>query len=1162
MAHPSVSEILAVAAGGDVPTELERHLATCSSCRELAGLAGADDMSTEAPSDEDLEDLPTIDRRLYNRWKELAEGRGGMGRTLRARDRRLGREVAIKELLDPKALPPAFRQAARERFEREARLTARLQHPAIVTIYEGGKWDDGEPFFTMPLVRGKPLDHEIEACKTLNERLGLLPRITTMAEAIAYAHSEGIVHRDIKPQNVLIGSFGETIVIDWGLATDLRAKDSPEKPIPDVPDVPDLGFTKLGVGTPSYMPPEQAHGAPADPRMDIYALGATLYHTLSGTPPYGYGPTNLIREKLRAGPPEALVDLEPDTPPELLAIVAKAMAREPADRFQSARELADELQRFQTGQFTRTHRYTLRDLLRVWIRRHRAVLQVAAVFTMAFVVVAILAILRITQERDQAKRELERSRGITASSLAPNPLKRIEALELGIQAVAPRLRAGQPPLPEALQGLVDALSAGPTAIRLDVPSGSLVQFKMTPDDSMLVSLGTDGFVRFWDPQTGKHLRALPTTTRGLYELQISPNGTWLAACGYQEPNAELWNIENGEHHILQTRGPAMRCLFSRDGTALFTTDRDEKEVVWWDPKSAEAQAHFPIDGRPTDLAISNRGLVAVGSSSGKIHLWNPITKKHVSYEGHDREVTSLQFTEDGTSLWSGGIDGRVLQWPSGMDVAARPTVIVNDPTVQIRNVNVAANGRFVYWGSGEPYAWSTTLLDRHDQGRTCQLEDRNFYAVLLESSRDASRLVSDSAEGALQIWDVEGCAPVIRVDLPESMTLAGYRGQEVTRLQRLAWIGNGNALLWDFREGAATGLLLGHTSDIVTTDISSAGDRFVTASMDGTARIWALHTGKALGVLRHDAELVGARFSPDGSKIITASLDGVAQLYDANGQWLDTFGEPGEPLSTALFSPHGHYVLTASFDGTAKLWNVATGDLERTFDAADGPVHAAAFSPDGTALFTACANRSIWRWNVATGKLEATVASTQPQKEYGVGSLFVSPEGAMLFVGMTQKSTLLRADDLQFVAEVDGRAASAMTSPFLADGRRLLLVDGDGRTLLNEIGTNDKRIFAGHSKLILSARLSGDGKRLFTGSMDGTVRVWDVAQQTTAFSIHVPELGQVTSVIPSPDGRWIITAYSSGALRLYPATAESALDRACSTLSDWGKLSEVSGDCP
>jgi len=1142
-----------------MPPELERHLATCSACRELAGLAGADETNTEASKDKDLDDLPTIDRQLYHGWKELADGRGGMGRTLRARDRRLGREVAIKELLDGKDLPPAFRQAARDRFEREARLTARLQHPAIVTIYEGGKWDDGEPFYAMPLVRGKPLDAEIEACTTLPQRLALLPRITTMAEAIAYAHVEGIVHRDIKPQNVLIGSFGETIVIDWGLATDLRVKDSAEKPLLDVPDVPDVGFTKLGVGTPSYMPPEQALGAPADPRMDIYALGATLYHALSGTPPYGYNSTNLIREKLRSGPPTPLVDLAPDTPPELLAIVAKAMARDPADRFQSARELADELQRFQTGQFTRTHRYTLRDLLRVWIRRHRAVLRVASAFALALVALGIVAIWRITEERDQAKRELERSRGITASSLAPNPMKRIEAITLGIQAVAPRVRTGQPPLPEALQGLVDALSAGPAAIPLDVQNGSIVRFRQTPNGTALASMGTDRFIRFWDPKTGKQLQALHTSTLGLYDVQFSSDGNWFAACGYQEEKAELWNMTTNEQRILPGHGPISRCVFSHDATTLFTVDW--KEVTAWDPQTAAPRDHLTLGDKPTAFAMSTRGLIAVGTDKGILHFWHPKTKRHVQVEGHEQAVTSLRFTPNEMHVWSGGIDGRVLQWPVDLDAPLHPTPIAHDPTVQIRDIGATDDGRYAYWSAGEPHHSWAIVQDLRSQGRTCRIDEHILSITPMETS---VRLAITSWENPLQIWDVDHCAPLLVVNLPNSPspTLSSIPIEILSRHDRVAWSGGGHALLWDMREGAATGLLLGHTSEIVTTQMSPAGDRFVTASLDGTARIWDMHSGNSLALLRDSAELANARFSPDGSRIITADLDGLAQLYDADGQWLDTFGERGEPLSMALFSPNGQYVLTASFDGTAKLWNVSTGALERTFNAADGPVHAAAFSPDSTTLFTACANRSVWRWSVATGKLEATLASPNPDKEYGVGSLFVSPDRTRVFVGMTQQSKLLHAEDLQHVADVEGRAASSMNSPFTADGRFLLIVDGDGRVLLQDLSNQKKHIFEGHSKPVLSASLSADARRLITGSMDGTVRVWDVEQRTTTFSIRAPELGQVTSANPSPDGRWIIAAYSSGALRLHPATAELALNRACSTLTHLGKLNEVAGDCP
>ena len=162
----------------------------------VAGSAHAEDRD---------ENLPTVDRKHYRLDRELAVG--GMGRIFTARDRRLGRPVAVKEVL-------VQAEAFVARFEREAKLTARLQHPGIVTIYEAGRWPSGEQFYAMRLVSGRPLENVIAETATLQERLALLPRVLAIAEALAYAHAERIIHRDLKPANVLVGDFGETVVID------------------------------------------------------------------------------------------------------------------------------------------------------------------------------------------------------------------------------------------------------------------------------------------------------------------------------------------------------------------------------------------------------------------------------------------------------------------------------------------------------------------------------------------------------------------------------------------------------------------------------------------------------------------------------------------------------------------------------------------------------------------------------------------------------------------------------------------------------------------------------------------------------------------------------------------------------------------------------------
>ena len=226
-----------------------------------------------APNDPSTPVLNAPER--YRVGRELA--RGGMGSINEAEDLRLSRTVAIKQLLVGSA-------HARARFEREALITAHLQHPAVIPVFDFGELPSRKPYYAMKLVEGTSLARAIDEAKSFEARLGLLPHVIAVIDAIAFAHSRGIVHRDLKPQNVLVGAFGETVVIDWGLAKDLKTSDD-TLPVEVYPAEENL--TQLGtiIGTPAYMPPEQAEGAPVAERPDVYALGALLYHLLAGRRP-------------------------------------------------------------------------------------------------------------------------------------------------------------------------------------------------------------------------------------------------------------------------------------------------------------------------------------------------------------------------------------------------------------------------------------------------------------------------------------------------------------------------------------------------------------------------------------------------------------------------------------------------------------------------------------------------------------------------------------------------------------------------------------------------------------------------------------------------------------------------------------------------------------
>ncbi len=367
---------------------------------------------TTAPSgsaSRDYEALIAVDADYYVIGDELA--RGGMGSIWRARDRRLGRPVAIK-------VPIQGSGAARARFEREARITARLQHPSIVNVLEAGTWPTGEPFYAMKLVTGERLDRVIEGRGSIADRLGLLPHVIAAIDALAYAHSMRVIHRDLKPANVLVGAFGETVVIDWGLAKDL-AGDGDDLRDPAGPNPPVSGATEAGavMGTAAYMPPEQARGEAVDERADVYSLGAMLYHLLAGAPPYA-GKSDVMAAVV-SGPPQGLDGRTPDIPADLVTIMQKAMARDSTDRYRTAGELADDLKKFQTGQLVGAHQYTSWQLLRRWLRRHRTPVAIAAIATVLLVSLGIVSVRRILVEQTRTEHQRAKTqRSIANAALA------------------------------------------------------------------------------------------------------------------------------------------------------------------------------------------------------------------------------------------------------------------------------------------------------------------------------------------------------------------------------------------------------------------------------------------------------------------------------------------------------------------------------------------------------------------------------------------------------------------------------------------------------------------------------------------------------------------------------------------------------------------------
>jgi eukaryotic-like serine/threonine-protein kinase len=310
---------------------------------------------------ERLRDVATRPELATNRYVILRPiGRGGMGSVYAARDEQLGREVAIKV---SNAAAPA--DDLDQRLRQEAKVLARLEHPGIVPVHDAGLLDDGRWFYVMKLVRGETLADHAASLEHEAARLVVFERV---AETVAFAHAAGIVHRDLKPSNVMVGQFGEVLVLDWGVARVLARVDRGGGPAaraadghPDGAGDGTSGGTRLG--TAGFMAPEQAHGdsSNAGPPADVYALGALLFWMWTGRP--APGDLNDL--------PRSLGAVSPAPPKRLAAIIRKCLSPAPADRYASAKELVDDLARYRQGAAVSAYRETALERAGRWLIRYQ-----------------------------------------------------------------------------------------------------------------------------------------------------------------------------------------------------------------------------------------------------------------------------------------------------------------------------------------------------------------------------------------------------------------------------------------------------------------------------------------------------------------------------------------------------------------------------------------------------------------------------------------------------------------------------------------------------------------------------------------------------------------------------------------------------------------------
>ena len=497
--------------------ELRALLASDTRAGRLPREAKALSVSVRDPALDELRSLSPPAAR-YALPAEI--GRGGMGRVDRAWDAALHREVARKTLLTPGGAPMSGRA---ERFLREARITAALDHSGIPPVHDFGVDDQGRLYFTMQRVEGRTL-HEVfalvaagEAGWNINRALGVLVRV---CDTVAFAHARGVLHRDLKPTNVLVGEFGEVWVVDWGIARRAGAPDERERATED-PQSADLTRAGDVSGTPRYMSPEQAEGrtAEVDERSDVYAAGLLVYECVSGCPPFDHlalvgsseSPTHerLLRERIACGH-RLRYEARPGISGELLSICRRATSPERADRYSSMAALAADLRAFLEHRPVLAHDSSMWSRVRKWTRRNPLAAGLTGALALGLVAFGAWAWRAAVTERGlrrTAERETARARGVLAAQLCTAPGREVEALALAIQAVGEPMLVGEAAPSEALGSLLTSLERAQVRmpLRSGQPSDEVTAAAMSSDGTLAATGNIHGVVRLFDTAQRREL---------------------------------------------------------------------------------------------------------------------------------------------------------------------------------------------------------------------------------------------------------------------------------------------------------------------------------------------------------------------------------------------------------------------------------------------------------------------------------------------------------------------------------------------------------------------------------------------------------------------------------------------------------------------------------
>jgi len=1059
-------------------------------------------------------DLPIDDPERYEQVAE--QGRGGLGRVVRAVDKRLGRTVAVKELLRNDDWHEA-------RFVREALITARLEHPGIVPVHEAGRWPNGAPYYVMKLVEGRTLKELMAGHTSWRERVELLPHIIAIADAVGYAHSEGVIHRDLKPSNVIVGSFGETIVIDWGLARDCK-RDVPE-PHGEMAIATGSGVSTVSgkiVGTPAYMAPEQARGESVDERADVYAIGAVLYELLAGKAPHADETPQSALDRVIAGPPAPLPHVAAGAPTELCDIVAKAMARQPGDRYANAKELAEDLRRFSTGKLVSAHAYTPWQIVTKKVKQHRGVVVVAAASAIALATMGVESFRKVVTERDIA--QAERTNAVKAQGDA----ERINSELVLVQADTSlrkdptaalawlkRHKIHEGDTAQVVDIMDEAIALGVSRHVFRTTNNDWVfDAQFTPDGKTIVAAVRNGDVLRYDVVTGAH-QLIGHAPSAPEALAISPDGNF-ALTGGTVGEVMAWPIDGGKPRTLVARGRMVNAIdFDPAGKkVLVERSSGPDDIVPLGPGNGETVG--PASAIKVSVAHADWSKRIVQIAPNQLTLGDgktivAQTERSIPFFKMSPHGDTLVL-HDGTMVWIAAIGGPLEK-----------LVPFNGELV---DVLWAPDGKSVVVYGKIPDMYLVDLATRTSR----ELRGHTDSIYMAQFTADSRGLLTAGDDQTARLWNLDDGSSIAWVGHNDDVYRARFSPNE--ELAATASL-DGSIRLWAVPRKEPGVLAEGHP---ITEMTSSADSALVTT--EGAIARWQLDQAtreQLFATGPHDGFGIGQP-SPDGTKLVVHKPGWVLELRSRDHAPIELRGHKAV-ISHVEWSRDSHYVYSASFDGTLRRWDATTGALTMLVQgeapvrgfavAADGRVAAQIGTegfmlmiyPDGRqetlgtgpawcgtkAEFEPVRDRLlIHRCDNNLVLVDGKRVVVLPTEGYAVARVAFSPDGHQIAGAAADRTVRVWDDTGRQLGTLRGHKDLVEDVAFAPDGRELASASYDRTIIIWQLGSERHRVLRGHSGPVTRVAWRTQHE-LVSGSQDGTLRQWQVP------SLDLPSQAQVTA---------------------------------------------------